>query len=258
MKTRPLIIYTDGSKPEGSVSTGASVVCDEETTAYYASLPKNCSTFTVEAFAIKAALDMLLQSYRNKKYHHEIVTILSDYQGVLKAMKNNNLSVYHNPYILEFRTISWKLCTLFDIKIYFIWVPSHRGFIGNEIADLAKQGSQEAAENKIEVPFQDFFSIFKNEEWNDTQKRLLVQANHKGKHYFCNYYKRSRKKCWFYKLNTERYFCTLINRIRSNHYNLGSFLPRNGYEIRIRIASAQCECGYANEDIDHVIWKCTN
>lgn len=251
-KTRPLIIYTDGAKPEGSMSTGASVVCDVEDTAYYMSLPKNCSSFTAEAFAIKASLEILLQAFRNKRYKQKSVVIFSDCQGVLKTIKNNKLSVYYNPYILETRNLCWKLKILFDKEIFFTWIPSHRGFVGNEIADiLAKQGSMERADNRISTPFQDLTSVFKKEEWNDTQDLLLTQARRKGINYFCNYYKRSRKKCWFHKLNTERYFCTLINRIRSNHYNLNSSLARKGY-----IASAQCECGYECEDIDHVIWAC--
>lgn len=83
-------------------------------------------------------------------------------------------------------------------------------------------------------------------------KNVYWQARFKGKHYFNNYYKRSRKKCWFHKIQANRYFCTLINRIRANHYNLNASLAKKGY-----IMSAQCECGYEQEDIDRVIWTCT-
>ncbi|EFN65847.1 hypothetical protein EAG_02388, partial [Camponotus floridanus] len=210
------------------------------------------STFTAEAFAIRTALEILQGSYSKKEYNHENVIIFSDCQGVLKALKNNKLSVYHNRYIMEARELYWKIVTQFRIKIYLIWIPSHKGFIGNEIADiLAKQGASERADDSIHVPFQDLTSVFKNEEWNDTQDRILTQARVKGQHYFSNYYKRSRKKSWFYGIQADRYFCTLINRIRANHYNLNASLARKEY-----IASAQCECGYDYEDIDHVVWSC--
>lgn len=58
MKSRLLIVYTDGSKLEGSPATGAGIVCDEEDIAYYMNMPKECSTFTAEAFAIKCALEI--------------------------------------------------------------------------------------------------------------------------------------------------------------------------------------------------------
>lgn len=154
--------------------------------------------------------------------------------------------------MLEARALYWEITTQFNVKIYLIWIPSHKGLIGNEIADiLAKQGAFERADDNIHVPFQDLTSVFKEEEWNDTQDRILIQARFKGQHYFSNYYKRSRKKSWFHKIQADRYFCTLINRIRANHYNLNASLARKGY-----IASAQCDCGHDYEDIDHVVWTC--
>lgn len=121
-------------------------------------------------------MELLLRLFKHKRYNHDNVVIFSDCQGVLKALKTNKLSVYHNPYILEARNLEcWKLITLFNINIFFIWIPSHWGFIGNEIVDLlAKHGALERAEKHIRVPFQDLISIFKNEEWNETQERLLA------------------------------------------------------------------------------------
>ena len=50
---------------------------------------------------------------------------------------------------------------------------------------------------------------------------------------------------------TERYYVTLVNRLRSNHYNLNASLARKSY-----IESERCECGYEIENIDHVVWRC--
>lgn len=128
MKTIPLIVYTDGSSPEGSISTGASLLCDEEDTRYYVSMPKNCTVFTSEAFAIKTALELILKSFKDKRYKQEDIIIFSDCQGFLKAIKSNRLTVYHNSYILEIRALCRELNILFvKKKIFFIWIPSHRG-----------------------------------------------------------------------------------------------------------------------------------
>lgn len=165
MTSRPLIIYTDGSRSEKSLSTEANMVCDEENIAYYISMLKNCLIFTAETFAIKTVLNVLLHSYRSKGYEHKNILIFSDCQGILKAMLNNNLSVYHNQYTLEARYLYWELSNQFKVNIYLILIPSHRGFIGNEIADqLAKQGAIEKADESIHVPFQDLSYIFREEE----------------------------------------------------------------------------------------------
>lgn len=252
IQSRPLIVYTDGSRTEEGLSTGIGIVCDEEENGHYASLPKKCSIFTAEAFAIKTALDKLLISYDNKEYNYKNIIIFSDCQSVLKALNKNTLSIYHNRYILEARNLYWKLEKNHNINIIIIWIPSHRGFTGNELADyLAKQGTTEEENIYIEVPVQDLTPIYQEEEWNDTQDKITFQARFKGIHYFTNYYKRNRKKCWFKKINAERYFCTLINRLRANHYNLNASLARKNY-----IASAHCACGHDKEDIDHVIWTC--
>lgn len=135
-----------------------------------------------------------------------------------------------------------------------MWIPSHRGLMGNEMADvLAKKGAKEKPESNIDIPIQDSKEEFQEEEWNMTQDILEEEGRYKGKHYFINYYKRSRKKRWFHKIRADRYFCTFINKIRANYYNLNVSLARKDF-----IQSGQCLCGYELEDIDHVIWDCPN
>lgn len=45
---------------------------------------------------------------------------------------------------------------------------------------------------------------------------------------------------------------TLINRLRTNHYNVNELLARKGI-----VESARCECGNEIESIQHVIWWCS-
>lgn len=43
----------------------------------------------------------------------------------------------------------------------------------------------------------------------------------------------------------------MVNRLRSNHYNLNESLSRENY-----IDSSHCKCGAERQDIDHVVFKC--
>lgn len=93
---------------------------------------------------------------------------------------------------------------------------------------------------------------FKKETWNITQNSITRQANYKGKYYFEKFYDRNKKKPWFHKKNFSRYFVTMINRIRANHFNLNESLARKNY-----IEDTRCECGGESESLEHVLWQCS-
>ncbi|XP_024882476.1 uncharacterized protein LOC112464669 [Temnothorax curvispinosus] len=247
-------IYTDRSRIEGNPSVGAGIVIEEEEEdAYYASLPKNSSVYTAEAYAINAALRKIEDKLeRENKEEEEMIIILSDNQGVIKAIKNNRLDVYKNKYILDIRRRHHKIKTRYNKRIIYAWIPSHKGFTGNEMADkLAKTGTEEDNNKSIEVPIQDYMTIFKEEAKRRTQEKIKNEASYKGRDYFRRYYDEEKKKPWFHKIRTERYFYTWMNRIRANHYNLNESLARKEY-----IATPDCECGNYVEDINHVVWEC--
>lgn len=107
----------------------------------------------------------------------------------------------------------------------------------------------EEPDQSIEIPLGDFCAIFKKETW--TQNSIIKNAQYKGAFYFRHFYNSNKKKPWFSKLNTERYFVTLINRIKANHLNLNESLTRKGY-----IEHARCDCGCECESLQHLIWRC--
>ena len=66
----------------------------------------------------------------------------TDAKSVLQAIANYAISVYHNKYILEIRRLHSRFKNIFQKKILFVWIPSHYGITGNEIADwLTKTGT---------------------------------------------------------------------------------------------------------------------
>ncbi|XP_071574599.1 uncharacterized protein [Temnothorax nylanderi] len=245
----PEIIYTDGSFSNSSRSTGAGIVICDQDVAYKMSLPRLCSSFTAEAFAVCAALQ-LMWAQRDRR-NNEII-ILSDCQSVVKSINNNHLNVHKNKYITEARILIYNLERHCGKRVLLVWIPAHVGIVGNEMADgMAKEAAEEGADPSILVPVGDLLLGARRETWDATQLSIIRDSLHKGTFYFDLFYDRLAMKPWFSKVNAERYFVTLINRLRANHYNFGSSLKRKGY-----IDSDRCECGYECKDIHHVLLRC--
>jgi hypothetical protein len=85
-----------------------------------------------------------------------------------------------------------------------------------------------------------------------TQESIIRDAQYKGNEYFKYFYNRKKKKPWFERLNRDRYFVTLYNRIRANHYNVNESLARKNI-----VESARCDCGNESESLEHVLWRCS-
>ncbi|XP_071579564.1 uncharacterized protein [Temnothorax nylanderi] len=213
------------------------------------SLPFMCSSYTAEAFAVKSALQlMLLQS----AYRKRDIVIFSDCKSVLQSISNNHLNVHKNPYVTEARLLLYELIHDHGKRVILIWIPAHVGITGNELADeLAKEAACEEADPSIVVPVGDMMMRVRRETWESTQRTIVAESAYKGTFYFKNFHDQRSTKPWFWGLNKERYFVTFINRLRANHFNLGSSLYRKGY-----VDSERCDCGYEIEDLQHVLLQC--
>lgn len=122
----PTVMYTDGARSVNSISTGSSVIIEDQDTAYYSSSPKECSSFTAEAIAIKAAIDIIRTHMIEYK---ENIIIFSDCKSVLSAINSNLINVYQNRYITEIKGKIYEIRKS-GIKIRFVWIPAHIGIPG--------------------------------------------------------------------------------------------------------------------------------
>ncbi|XP_024886453.1 uncharacterized protein LOC112463950, partial [Temnothorax curvispinosus] len=243
------IVFTDGSHGPDWQATGDSIVIDGQDTAYKISMSKVCSSYTAEIFAINAALKLVKTSRETRNNH---IVIMSDCKSALSAVQNNLISVHKSKYAVETRLLIYSLERERNMKIVLVWIPAHVGIAGNELADgLAKEAAQEPPDESIEVPTGDLMAMAREETWQATQASIKRDSVFKGKLYFSKFYDEEARKPWFSGINAERYYVTLINRIRADHYNLGSSLFRKNY-----IDTPRCECGYEREDLMHVILRC--
>lgn len=91
LKNSVTIIYTHGCRKKKGIFTRASIVIEEQKIAYNISIADQCTTFTVKAFVIKAALEIMYNDENNKRRD---IVILSDVKSVLQVLTNNQLNVY--------------------------------------------------------------------------------------------------------------------------------------------------------------------
>lgn len=89
--------------------------------------------------------------------------------------------------------------------------------------------------------------IFLNSKLNSYLSRTALT---KGSHYF-SLYANNNNKPWFHNTPLDRSEIVIINRLRSNHYNLNYSLWRKSY-----INYKACSCGSSSQDINHVIFCC--
>ncbi|KAE9528780.1 hypothetical protein AGLY_012355 [Aphis glycines] len=141
------LIYTDASKSENGV--GFAVVHNQTTIKH--KLPTITNIFTAENYAILEAIK-LANSLQTNNF-----LIISDSLGVLTALKNP----WHRSEITQI-TQSELINTQKTFE--FMWVPSHVGIKGNEMADEAASLASNIPHNSIidKISSYDIFTSVKN------------------------------------------------------------------------------------------------
>lgn len=134
------ILYTDGSKTD--TSTAMALINEHQKIDFLATLDQRSSIFTAESTAIYYALN----KYKNIRGKY---LICSDSKSTITSIQNIKNK---NTTISKIRDILIKYHTKFKI----MWVPSHIGILGNELAD-------EAAKYATNAPIIQYPSSNKND-----------------------------------------------------------------------------------------------
>ncbi|XP_076660794.1 uncharacterized protein LOC143364220 [Halictus rubicundus] len=241
-----LCIFTDGSKVQGGLSTGAGIVCLEGKFSLPIHINPTASVYTAECAAISIALDLFNNSDKP-------LLICSDSLSALTSLNNASPNTRTNYHIIVIKQKTYNLTTKFNNHkhVSYIWIPAHSGIHGNEVADnLAKEATKKAPSLQHKIPYTDYKEFFKNEMWNEFQSLLRDRFHSKGVKYFQQFFN-PHKKPWYRDLDLPRELIVRFGRMRTNHVNTHESLAK----LKI-IQHATCECSHPTQDVDHLIWYC--
>lgn len=141
--------------------------------------------------------------------------------------------------------------------VHLVWISGYKGIQGYEQADrLANEVAIHGYRPKFKIPIQEkhFAVLAKSVFSNKFQLYLDRSAAIKGQLYD-SMHRNVSPKPWLYNKALKRDEVVTISRIRSNHYNLAyslQTLPRKGI-----MDSPECFCGDPNQDINHLLFYCS-
>lgn len=137
------------------------------------------------------------------------------------------------------------------ITVRLIWIPSHRGIVGNERADaLASEAVRTGVDTQLGVPTGELRNLWKKHMYNELYQWSLNKAERRGSSY-CKKFISDSRFVWFKNFDVNRRTITSINRLRSGHTSLRASL----YRLRI-VDSPMCLKCNVEETPDHVFWAC--
>jgi ribonuclease HI len=232
------LIFTDGSLKDGQASMG--VFLGRHGKIGF-SLDSPSSIFTAELSAIYIAT-IHLKTRPPGKY-----LILTDSLSAIEALKKNHIGYQVNQRLIDCKaTLCWLKERGYDVSL--MWIPSHVGIHGNEIADAIAEEALNA--NSLCLPRISVDCRKLGREYCTEQWQKCWDTGDKGRLCY-SIFPKVKWKPWSCKIDRSRRFIVSISRMASNHYCLNSHLQR----IKIK-DSALCVCGQNYETVDHIVWNC--
>lgn len=147
-------------------------------------------------------------------------------------------------------------CHLEHKKIKLCWIPSHRGIVGNEKADLLAKESLHLPDPLLlcKCHYSNLYSKFKKLAKEKAAHIFLNQSQIKGARYF-KLIDKILSPPWYNSTipKLTRPVITLISRIRSFHTATHGHL----WEKNI-VPAPDCPCGHPFQDPNHLFFECPN
>ena len=157
-----LIWFTDGSRANSG--TGSGIFGLRSNRSFSFPLGKFAKVFQTEIYAIlQCACENIRMTYKNKR-----ILIFSDSQAALKALGRPKVT---SGLVAECLDALFALASMNEVTL--IWVPGHRGILGNEADKLARQASAMpllGPEPALGIPECSAREAIKN--WTEHQQRL--------------------------------------------------------------------------------------
>ena len=198
-------VYTDVSV--SPLSAGCSFFIPELCISFSSNLPPTSSSFTAECYAIIEALN-LISSFSPNKF-----LIASDSMSCLQSLTSNPFNPHISPLVLHIKSILFRLNQL-NFCIEFLWVPSHVGIHGNEVADsLAKHSSNVSRPSISLIPWSDLLLNLRRHVfalWSTYWNTLPENFSSRYKSIMPNI----PNNIWFLNLDLTRSYIVKFNRLR--------------------------------------------
>lgn len=235
--------YTDGSLTD--TGTGCGIYCSNNQESLSFHMGRSATVFQAEVQAINECCSINLE----RTVRDRIIIINSDSQAALKALNNSECRSR-----LVYDTVI-KLNQLgLENKIVLRWVPAHRGYTGNEIADaLAKEGAN---------------TVSNGPHWTHTPWSLLKSNMQKWLYNECNNYFRyttGLKHAKAFIIGTDKKRCKLLLNLKRNQLRLvAGFLaghyPTKERLVKMKLATDDtcrfCVDPDVKETNEHILCDC--
>lgn len=232
-------VYTDGSSITTS-STSAFIIPQLNIQESF-KLCRTTSSTTAELFAILYAIKFINSAADARKW-----VLFSDSQAALRSLSSTNTTVISDSMTYEtLKELTKASKAQHEIK--FQWIPGHCNIPGNTAADeAARQAHRKDVTISLPISKNELRGLIKA-----TTFRMSKTA----------WFDQSTKSCDLYHIDPfiefkitialDRSMETLIHRLRLGTAYTKHFLHRIG-----RAETPECECGFIDEDVCHLLIDC--
>ena len=232
----PVQIFVDGSTSGNQRDGGAGLyaITSEGQELHREAQPagKFCSSFSAECRAFLLALKWIQQD----THPAQTIMVLTDSMSMTTAIQANDPKDT-DPWMQDIKTTANNTPN----KIILLWIPSHCGIEGNEIADeLAAKGTS-LDQSNITVTHSIVKAKIRNRRWTPTHPRACATYGE--------------------RIKPKRIESSWPNHVRVAFSKLRTGHSKDLREYRHRLQIEEdpfCPCGSGEEEtIEHVVCKCT-